>query len=116
MVWQKGFKKKYKIVDRWEHVTYKVVEKLDNVPVYKIRPCTNWSDLNPQQQKICIVHHNVLFPISWHLNDSKEDSDDRSIFPVNPFIEGPVSHMRQVKSIIHNIQDIMLKTSNMVLG
>ena len=40
---QKGFKKKHKIMDRCEHVTYEVVEKLDNIPVYKIRPCMNWS-------------------------------------------------------------------------
>ena len=115
MVWQKDFKMKHKIMDRWENVTYIVVEKLDNIPVYKIKPCMNWSSSDPQQLKIHIVHHNMLFPISWHLNDIDKNSEDKSVLPAGCLINGSISLMNPLKSIIHNIQDIMLKTSHMVL-
>ena len=116
MVWQKGFKKKHKIADRWGNVTYKVIQKLDSKAVYKIRPCTSQSSPNPQQPKICIVHCNMLFPVSWDLNDIDRNSKDKSVLPVSSLTGGTISHTNPMKSIAHNIQDIMLKTSHMILG
>lgn len=79
LVLQKGFKGKHKIADRWENVPYVVVEQLKpNIPVFKVRK----EGLN---DKIRILHQNMLFPL---LPDSDENEQDDDMY------NGPITRSR----------------------
>ena len=60
LVWQKAFKGKHKIQDKWENTPYKVVEQKDpNLPMFHVE---NTGDPN----KTRVLHRNMLFPLFTH--------------------------------------------------
>ena len=67
---RKGFTVKHKIADQWENVPYKVIkDKIDGIPVFEVE--------STRDQKRCVVHQNMLFPIKFNIysdNDSNLDA------------------------------------------
>ena len=60
----KGFQAKDKIADGWENITYKVIEKLTNMPIYKICEFPKTGEDTHDSHPLCtqVVHRNMLFP------------------------------------------------------
>ena len=119
LFWQKGFKGKHKIANESENVNYEIVEKCDNVPIYKIKPCL-WQDQDPDKLHSLrnhAIHMNILFPVSLSLNDTEEDYNDHSDFPVSypPVVEGS-GWMKPMKIIVYNLKDMAVRMSQSVLG
>ena len=55
LIRQKAFKGKHKIANCWENTVYVVIDRQDNLPVYKIRPLK-------EPGKIWVVHNSLLLP------------------------------------------------------
>lgn len=55
-----GFKGKHKLADRWESDVYKVVRKIDDIPVYVIKK-------EDGKGKERTLHRNHLLPVTWPL-------------------------------------------------
>ena len=80
-VWQKAFRGKHKIQDRWENVSYKFLECIrPNLPIYQVQ-------MEGERIKTRLFHRNLLFPLicsSW-----SEDHNDQ---PQNMNGENDTSH------------------------
>ena len=57
MVRVKALTGNHKIVDQWEYIPYRVIDQLDDQPVFKVRPITATSD-----EDIRVLHRSMLFP------------------------------------------------------
>lgn len=67
-----GIAGKHKIADRWKAIPYLVMEKLGDLPVYKIKP-----EEGPGQTKT--VHRNLLLPVGELVGSPYEMGHNRAI-------------------------------------
>ena len=78
MLLQKDFQAKDKIANWWENITYKVIKKLTDVPVYKIHELPKLGEdigeSHPLHTKV--VHRNMLFQLDWTVDDITGGRDD----------------------------------------
>jgi len=67
-----GLKGKHKLQDRWKSIPYVVVEKLPNLPVYKVRPEHGSGVLKT-------LHRDHLLPIGYMVRMSNPSDDTNSV-------------------------------------
>ena len=69
-----AFKGKHKIQDRWENTIYEVIEQtLGKIPVFKIQSMEG-------DDKMKVVHRNLLLPLFSDSSDHTSESDTKSMF------------------------------------
>ena len=56
----------HKIADQWEVIPHHVLSQLASQPIFKVQPIDAEDDEN-----ICILHRNMLFPFQSHRSYSK---------------------------------------------
>ena len=68
-----AFKGKHKIWDAWENAIYEVIEQpLGKIPVFKIQSMEG-------DNKMKVVHRNLLLPLSSDPSDHTSKSDNKSM-------------------------------------
>ena len=105
---QKGFQAKHKIADQWENTTYEIIEKLADVPIYKIhkfpKPGEDSDESHPLQTKV--VHQNMLFLLDWTDTDISEDRDNGNRLSNHQacILQGDAADkMDPVKMLVYNL-------------
>ena len=66
----------HKIVDRWENTPYRVIDQLDDQPVFKVRPIMTTSDEDTR-----VLHRNVLLPIK--ASEGQENAQSMALMKAN---------------------------------
>ena len=68
-----AFKGKHKFQDRWENIIYEVIEQpLGKIPVFKVQS-------NEGDDKMKVVHRNLLLPLFSDPSDQISKSDNKSM-------------------------------------
>ena len=81
MVRMKALTGDHKIADQWEDIPYRVIDQLDDQPVFRVKPITATSDEDNR-----ILHRNMLFPIKTseeHTFTDQENTQSTALMKAN---------------------------------
>ena len=117
----KRFKAKHKIVDQWENTTYEIVEKLKDVPIYRICELPKPEENHDKSHPLCtrVVHQNMLFPLVWMETYTPEDRENDRELPDHEACmphDEPTYKTNPMKNLVYNLQDVALRTSYSILS
>ena len=103
------------------NTTYEIIQKLANVPIYKI---CELPKLGEDSDESCpkhtkAVHQNMLFPLDWTETDIPEDGDNGKRHPIQQACtpQGEATDKTNpVKMLVYNLWGVAVRTSHSILG